>query len=110
VTSFTAIGHAAVVSGIGDILAELKAEVGYAEESMLYYFIKTTAVNGKGVAPSYSVDGEQSWVVLKEIEGSWPGYIPKVDETYIVKKTVEIEDLYNYATGYNATTRNSSVA
>lgn len=108
VTLFTSIGYATIISSSGVTLAEIKASVPYEEEPMLYYSLNTTEDRGQN--SGYDVDGEQSWGVLMEIERGWPASIPKVEGTYVVKKTVLIGALYEFAAGYDGETGNSTFA
>jgi nitrilase len=106
VTLFTSIGYAAVISGLGVTQVEMKASASYDQNPMLYHSINTTSALN---TPTYNINGEQSWGVLQQIEEGWPSYVPKVIGTYVLKKTVEIADLFSYAAGYDATTGKSSV-
>ncbi|OMP88072.1 Nitrilase, arylacetone-specific [Diplodia seriata] len=89
VTLFAAVGHAAVYDGTGIEVASIEQSVDYDERPILYASVNATAFRRE----AYDVDGEQSWGTLQQVVDAFPAYIPKVEGTFVEKKTVLIADL-----------------
>ena len=92
VTLWAGVGYSAVYSALGLETAEVLAAVPFDEQPILYDSINTTSFG----TSTYDVNGEQSWGVLQEIVEGWPYYIPKVIGSYVLKKTILINDLLTY--------------
>ncbi|KAK0640471.1 Nitrilase [Lasiodiplodia hormozganensis] len=89
VTLFAAVGYSAVYAADGTEVASVEADVDWDEQPLLFASVNASAFRRE----AYDVDGEQSWGVLKQIEGAWPASVPKVNGTFVEKKTVSIGEL-----------------
>lgn len=90
VTLFAAVGYSAVYAADGTEVASVEADVDWDEQPLLFASVNASAFRRE----AYDVDGEQSWGVLKQIEGDWPAGVPKVNGTFVEKKTVSIGELW----------------
>ncbi|KAF7552877.1 hypothetical protein G7Z17_g4022 [Cylindrodendrum hubeiense] len=91
-TLVATVGRAAAFGPDGLELSSIPAYVPSEASPFLMLSINTTGFSSR---PAYNINGEQSWGILKEIEGAWPAGVPKENGTFRNQVTNHVSDLIN---------------
>lgn len=89
-TFMPSVGTAAVFSPNGTITAQIEATEDYPARPILYHSVNTTGFTD---TPAYDVNGEFSWSQMKQIEETYPQYIPHVMGNFTPRRLNSVEEM-----------------
>ncbi|KAH6625547.1 aliphatic nitrilase-like protein [Boeremia exigua] len=91
---FASVGNARFLDNEGLDLNVVQASVPFTQQPLLYQSFNTT---GLASTEPYTVDGEQSWGVLREMLSGFPSYIPKLVGSFTDRKIFSVSRLLTLA-------------
>ncbi|KAH6665335.1 aliphatic nitrilase [Plectosphaerella plurivora] len=86
-----AVGHAFILDPLCNIVAELRNEVDYEEEPILYHTVPAFE-KGNGVK-EHDPDAQASWAVLQQLNESFPKTIPHEQGELVPQRSITVDDL-----------------
>ncbi|KAJ0415659.1 carbon-nitrogen hydrolase [Aspergillus carlsbadensis] len=85
------VRHAFILDPLCNIVAEMRADVSFEEQPILYHVIE--GFDWLDGVKEHDPDAQVSWAVLQQLQASFPKYIPHEQGGLVPRREVSIDDL-----------------